>query len=280
MIHARVFAKHLQKYTSDIVVIRAMPGASGIVAANYLYNSAPKDGSEIGTIDTRVFLQGVTKPETAQYELANFTWLGAAVDNRKEPFLLLAKAGPEPLISGVESSFPINNIGLINTVLGWNIKQITGYPDSAQVKLAFDRGEINLISYSLTGLKTTAPDLLQSSSVMPLIQYGSGLKRHSDYPSVPTAMEFAKSKEEVDLISAFEGILALGRAFAGPPNLPFEKKNELHVLFKSVTDDLEYIEDAKKIGVNVSPVSWQETEETVKAIGQTSLGVVTKIKSF
>ena len=98
MVYARVFAQHLQKYTDQNVVIKAMPGAASIAAANYLYSVAPKDGSVIGMITTRAAIQFLAQPETIKYDLSKFEWIGSAVDGRKEPFVLWSKAGPQPLI--------------------------------------------------------------------------------------------------------------------------------------------------------------------------------------
>ena len=280
MIHARVFAKHMAKHTSESIVIRAMPGATGITAANYLYNAAPKDGLEIGTIDSRVFIHGVTKPNTIQYELAKFNWLGSAVDNRQEPFVLWAKAGPDRLIAGSEGGFAINHISLINSILRWDIKEVVGYPDSAQTKLAFEKGEINLVAYNLTGIRTTNPDWLTNPSVLPLVQYGAGMKRHKGLPFVPTVAELSPSDEDKRLISSFERLFILGRAFAAPPGIPETRLIQLRALFDRTVTDPEYREEAAKIGVIVSPVSWREAEELVKDMTRTPPDTVSRLRQF
>jgi hypothetical protein len=280
MIHARVFAKNMAKHTSESIVIRAMPGATGITAANYLYNVALKNGSEIGTIDSRVFIHGVTKPDTVQYDLSKFGWLGSAVDNRQEPFVLWAKAGPDRLIAGSEGGFAINHIGLVNSILRWDIKEVVGYPDSAQTKLAFEKGEINLVAYNLTGIRTTNPDWLVNPSVLPLVQYGAGRRRHKDLPFVPTVTELSPSDEDKQLIASFERLFVLGRAFAAPPNIPEQRLIQLRALFERTVTDPEYREEAAKIGVIVSPVSWREAEELVKDISRTPPDTVSRLKQF
>lgn len=280
MIHARVFAKHMSKYTSENIVIRTMPGAVGVTAANHLYNAAPKDGSEIGTIDSKVFIYGVTKPETVKFDLAKFNWLGSAVDNRQEPFVLWAKAGSDRFIAGSESGFPINHISLVNSILRWDIQEVSGYPDSAQTKLAFEKGEINLVAYSLTGIRTTNPDWLINPSVLPLVQYGAGMKRHRNLPFVPTVTELSPSDEDKRLIASFERLFVLGRAFAAPPSIPEHRLIQLRVLFERTVTDPEYREEAAKIGVIVNPVSWREAEEIVKDISRTPPDTVSRLRQF
>ena len=270
MIHARVFAQHLQKYTDQNVVIKVVPGAVGITAANYLYNVSPKDGSEIGTIDSRVFIQGVIKSDTVQYDLKKFGWLGSAVDNRNDPFVVWSKAKTERLIAGSESGFAVNHIKIVNKVLKWDVREVIGYADSNQVRMAFEKDEINLVAYGLTGIRTTVPGWLKDSSIIPKVQYGAGTKRHRDLSQVPTLMELATSEEDRDMINMYEQFLILGRTFSAPPGLPEDKLNYLRGLFDTVMQDPEYRADAAKIGVEVSPVSWIET---VKIVNEISSGL-------
>ena len=280
MIHARVFAKHMAKHTSESIVIRAMPGAAGVVQANYLYNAASKDGSEIGTIDAKIFVQSITKPGPVQFDLAKFGWLGSAVDARQEPYVLWSKAGTTELIAGSESGFSINPISLVNSILRWDMREVIGYGDQAQAKLAFEKGEINLVAYSLTGIRATNPAWLKDPTILPIMQYGAGLKRHRDLPFVPTVTEFAATDGDRDLIKSYENLLILSRAFAAPPGVPGARLTYLRVLFERTFTDPEYRDDAAKIGVIVSPVSWREAEEIVKGIKAIPPNTVLRLKHF
>jgi hypothetical protein len=280
-IHARVFAQHLQKYTpNQTVSIKIVPGAAGIAAANYLYNVAPKDGSEIATINTKVLMQGLIKNDEVKYDLSKFGWLGSSVDGRREPFVLWAKAGSNQLIAGSEGGFAINHIKLVNSILRWDMREVVGYAESGQVRMAFENGEINLVAYNLTGIRTTAPAWLKDSSILPLVQYGAGMRRHPDLPFVTTVMELSASNEDKNLIFAFERVLVLGRAFAAPPNLSENKLAHLRVLFERVVSDTEYQSDAAKIGVIVSPVSWREAEDIVRDMSRTSPDTISRLKKF
>jgi tripartite-type tricarboxylate transporter receptor subunit TctC len=280
MIHARVFAQHLQKYSGQPVTIKAVPGAAGVAAANYLYNVAPKDGTEIGTIDSRVPVQFLAKGEGVKYDISKFGWLGSAVDGRREPFVFWAKAGSDPLVAGTEGGSSINHIRLINSVLRWDMKEVVGYTDSAQAKLAFERGEINLVAYNLTGIRTTSPAWLTDTSILPMIQYGNGRIRHKNLPFVTTAMELASSEDDQRLVEAFERLLILVRPFAAPPGVPELRLAYLRTLFERTVTDQEYQADAVKIGVVPSPLSWNETQEIVRSMVSTDPKIVRRISEF
>ena len=280
MANARIFAKHMEKYAQGNVTIKIVPGAGGVSAANYLYNVSARDGFEFGTIDAKVFVAGSLKEETAKFDLAKFGWLGSVVDGRREPYVLWAKAGSLPLISGSESGFPINHVKLANSILRWDMRHVVGYPDPAQVRLAFEKGEINLVSFSVTGVRTNTPQWLTDTSVLPLVQYGAGSKRHKDFPFTPALAEFAVSQDDKDMFKFFESLLVPARAFAAPPNVPELRLAYLRTLFERTVTDPEYQADAVKIGVVPSPLSWNETQEIVKQMVSTDPKIVRRISEF
>ena len=79
MIHARVFAQHLQKYSGHPVTIKAVPGAAGVTAANYLYNVAEKDGTVIGLVQNNTPLEPLFGTKEARYDATKFNWLGTPI---------------------------------------------------------------------------------------------------------------------------------------------------------------------------------------------------------
>jgi len=58
--------------------MQEMPGAAGMVAANYLYNIARHDGSEIGMVGRGVGIEPLLDPKdrAPRYVAAKFNWIG------------------------------------------------------------------------------------------------------------------------------------------------------------------------------------------------------------
>lgn len=281
MINARIVAKYLPRYMPDTdVVFQAMPGANGVVALNYIYNVAPRDGSEIATVDSKSFMQAIMREPGVKYDMAKMEWLGSFVDGRKEPFLLMAKAGQDRLIGGSEASFSINHIKLINSILKWDIQNISGYTDQGQTKLAFERGEINLVAYSLTGIRTTVPHWLGDTSIMPLVQYGAGRNRHPSFPNVPTVAEFCILDEDCKMLQTFEATMTLIRSFVAPPKTDKERLLALRNSLAAVMVDPDYVAEAKKVGIEVSPVSWLEAQELIQQMSKTPFETVSRLRLF
>jgi tripartite-type tricarboxylate transporter receptor subunit TctC len=57
--YARLLARHMGKHIpgNPNIIVQNMPGAGSNVAANYIYNVAPKDGSVIGAFQSGVVLE-------------------------------------------------------------------------------------------------------------------------------------------------------------------------------------------------------------------------------
>ena len=59
------------------IVPQYRPGAGGIVASNYVYNLAPRDGSVMAMVSDSVALASVIDADKAKYKVNEFIWLGA-----------------------------------------------------------------------------------------------------------------------------------------------------------------------------------------------------------
>ncbi len=82
-IYGRLVARHLGKHLpgTPTVVVKNMPGAGGLVAANSLYNISPKDGSELGVVSQNVALAQLIDKESVKYDARAFTWIGRATSS-------------------------------------------------------------------------------------------------------------------------------------------------------------------------------------------------------
>ena len=77
--YARLLSEHMGRHLAGQphVIVQSMPGAGGLLAANYLYASAPQDGGTIGIINSTVPLTPLWGSKGARFEPLKFNWLGA-----------------------------------------------------------------------------------------------------------------------------------------------------------------------------------------------------------
>jgi tripartite-type tricarboxylate transporter receptor subunit TctC len=78
-IQARLVARHIGKHIpgNPTVVPQNMTGAGGLRMINYLYNVAPKDGTNIGMIANASVAMQATGIAGVQFDAAQMQWLGS-----------------------------------------------------------------------------------------------------------------------------------------------------------------------------------------------------------
>src|SRR5579862_323735 len=76
--YARAMARCLPRHIpgNPAVVVQGKPGAAGVVAANYLYNIAPRDGTVIATVHGSVLVAPLLSPSQVRFDLSKFGWIG------------------------------------------------------------------------------------------------------------------------------------------------------------------------------------------------------------
>src|ERR671923_323654 len=91
--YSRLIARHLGKYIpgNPAVIVENMAGAGSIIAANHVYNAAPKDGSVIGNISGPIILEQLFGNPAVQFDLAKYRYLAVPV---RETYVIVVTRKP------------------------------------------------------------------------------------------------------------------------------------------------------------------------------------------
>jgi len=268
-INARILSRHLGKYLpyNPTITIQSMPGAASLVAANYLYNIAPRDGSVIGIVYKEIPFVGLLGGEGVQFDPNHFNWIGSVADGRKDAVILWAN---EPkfrsdFVVGAEGATSGNMALFVNRMLGTNFKIVGGYPTTGANRLALERKEVDGVIYSLIGIKTQKPNWLQSGSgIYPTLQFGNGTARLPEYKEVPALVEYVTDDKDRKLLHAFESQFIMLRPFVAPPGVPKARIDELRNAFSKAMVDAEYVEDARRANIDINAISGADMETMIK----------------
>ena len=152
--YGRLASRHLGRFLpgNPTIVPKNMPGAGGVVLANYLYNVAPKDGSAIALLQGGTPLEPLFGFSQAKYDVTQFNWLislnrlvsigvfwhTSPVAHRRDLFkrdVLVGSSG------GGDSSTEILP-RLLNRFAGTRFKIVSGYKGTGDGMLAMERGEV------------------------------------------------------------------------------------------------------------------------------------------
>ena len=267
--NARILSRHLGKYlpNNPTITIQAMPGAASLVATNYLYNIAPRDGSVIGIVYKEIPFVGLLGGEGVQFDPNQFNWIGSVADGRKDAVILWSN---EPkfrsdFVVGAEGATSGNMALFVNKMLGTNFKIVGGYPTSGANRLALERKEVDAVIYNLIGIKTQKSNWLKpNSGIYASLQLGNGAVRLPEYKDIPTLAEYITDDKDRKLLHAFESQFIMLRPFVAPPGVPKSRIDELRNAFSKTMVDAEFIEDARRANIDINVISGVEMESIVK----------------
>jgi tripartite-type tricarboxylate transporter receptor subunit TctC len=293
---ARLMARHLGRYIpgNPTVVVQNMPGAGSLRATNFLYAVAPRDGATVGSFARDMPLLAILRTNTAAvFDPRKFTWLGSSSDFSRDAYLLMVRkdapvnsiedarrpGGPPIILGGTAEGTTGSDIPLVlRDALGINIKLVTGYPDNGAIFLAVDRGEVNGRTADLSTMRSLRPEwLLPSGGMRALVQFAR-TTRHPEFADVPTARELARDRDTRALIEFAELSYKISRPFAAPPGVPLERAEALRQAFDAVHKDPQYLEEAAKLGLEVSPIGGQEVLQEIDRIGAAPPSILDHLK--
>jgi hypothetical protein len=167
---------------------------------------------------------------------------------------------------------------LLNATIGTRFKIVTGYPGSAAVSHAMEKGEVDGIgSAPWTTWKATRPGWIANKQIVPLVQVG--LKKESDLPEVPRLIDLAQNEDQRALFTFVSAPAAIERPFAGPPGVPPDILGVYRQAFARMTASEKFREDIRRLNLDLDPQPGEEVTRLVGQIVNTAPAIVAKVKA-
>jgi tripartite-type tricarboxylate transporter receptor subunit TctC len=276
---ARFIGKHIPGQPS-VAVVNA-PGANGMVLANQLYRSLPKDGMAIGTFDRAAALHAIWGNPAAQFVATELNWIGSTnVDTSL--CVTWHTSGIDTLdkfLTGevVLGSSTIYHANLLNSLFGAKLKQVRGYPGGNDVVLALERGEVQgRCNWSWSSIISTRPDWIRDKKINVLLQFAD--EKHPELPDVPLVTDLAKTERQRQMLDLVLSSQTMARPFAAPPGVPAERVNALRKAFIDMTKDPDFVAAAKAQQLEVSPVQGERIQYILAQIAKTPKDVIRALR--
>ncbi len=285
----RLVARHIGRHLpgNPTVVVQNMPGAGGFIAANNIYNVAPKDGTAMALVASSTPLGPIFGAAGARFDSTRFTWLGTPTIDTNT---CVAFNGPQVKVRTLndlyETELVVGGTGPgagtyawpkgLSGLLGMKFKVIGGFPSASNVLLAMERGEIEGVC--VTGLVNLRPDWISNKTVNVLFQGGAASS--TALKGVPFVADLAKTPEQraaIEFLYAGENI---GRPFFAPPDMPADRAKMLQDAFMATMRDPEFLADAKKQKLDVEPRDGAHIAEVVRKAFATPKSIVDQVATL
>jgi tripartite-type tricarboxylate transporter receptor subunit TctC len=256
---ARLLARHMGRHIpgNPAILVQSMPGAGSLIAANHMYNVAPKDGTMMGTFVETAILAPLFKVEGARYDPRTVNWLGSlssragssvVVVRSDAPVTTLKEARQTPISIGTAGGMVSTTTiypRLLNDLIGTKFNIVPGYPGGVEVMLALERGELQgYAGLNWYALQKEKPDWIARRFIRPIAQLT--LKSDPLMPDIPLALDYVSNDEDRRVMELAFSVLHYSRVFSTAPGVPPERVAALREAFRLTMADPGFIADANR----------------------------------
>jgi tripartite-type tricarboxylate transporter receptor subunit TctC len=285
----RTVARHIGKHLPGKpgVVPQNMPGAGSYVAASHIYGAAPKDGTVFGIIARDAALGPLSNAPGARFDATKMSWLGSPTrehnvciansaakvkkaDDLRTHELVLGDTGPG---TGTRS-YP----KVLNDLLGYKFKLVSGFRSSADVFLAMERGEVDGICESLDSIMQRKPEWIPNKVVNVLLQAGAASR--PELKGVSNVLTLARNAEEKQVLEFLYAGQDIGRPFVAPPDLPPDRLKMLRDAFMATMKDPEFVSDVQRSKLDLEAEDGEHIAALIAKIYATPRPIIDRVANL
>lgn len=285
----RLVARHLGDHIPGHpnVVPQNMPGAGGLVAANYVFRRGRSDGTMLAQLPANLILEEVLHAPGVAYKAAQFNMIGRIASGINLTVVRSADTKIQTLQDAMSTPTRVATTGpaslvevfpnVLNHLGGTKFKFIAGYNDTASTMLAIERGEADAATIGLNSLYSLRRGWLTNGAVRFLVQYTP--ERSPRLPNVPAVREFVKSKDDQAVLKLFLTAVTLGQYITAPPNVPADRVKVLRDAFDAMLKDPSFLKDIEASNTWFDPMGGEELQK-LTAVGPIDAGVLEKAREI
>jgi tripartite-type tricarboxylate transporter receptor subunit TctC len=267
---ARTIARHLGVHIpgNPTVVPENAPGAGGLLVANRLYNTVPKDGTVIGLINRGIPFEPLLAGQGDQFDALKFNYIGSP--GRDTTVCAARKDAAVKTIPDLYSkTLTVGGTGsgadtaiypeFLSSLLSMKFKIVLGYKGSHDIQLAMERNEVQGICVAYDSLERGT--LARAHQISVLLQ--ASLEPDPRLKGIPYGLEFTQSNNEQAALKLFFTRASIGRPFVAPPGVPAGRLAELRQAFDATLHDPAFLDDAAKQKLRVVPIGGQHISNLI-----------------
>ncbi|MFT5539985.1 MAG: tripartite-type tricarboxylate transporter receptor subunit TctC [Alphaproteobacteria bacterium] len=267
--------------------VKNQPGAGSVVAANFIYNVAPQDGTVIGAVQRNIPFLPIFGDKGPRYDPVKINWLGSLnsevgvfavwkANTKVRTFADIQKT--EVIFGGTGPNDTEIFPSLANNTLGTKIKIITGYPGSTVTELAMQRGEVQGYTSSFSSL--TSRNRNWRNDFVFLAQ--NALKAHPALikMNIPLIIDYVKDPEHLTIWRLLLVQKLLGRPFMMGPKVPADRLKVMQTAFEAMVKDPKFLAEADKQKREIIFVSGDEIKEKIVEVAAAPKSIIAKMDAY
>jgi tripartite-type tricarboxylate transporter receptor subunit TctC len=286
---ARLIGQYLGRHLPGQpgIVVQSMGGAGGLIASNYMYSLAGRDGREIAALSREAPALALIGTPGVRYDPLRFNWLGSPTSetnvcfvDRDAPVRTVQDLQSKELLLGTDGIGSGMHIypTVLNALVNTRFKIIDGYAETGGVLLAIDRGEIQGACISSTTIYQSRGDALRSGRLRLILQ--GGLAPDPRFANVPFVLDLATTDQQRQALRFLYAAETIGRPYAAPPDVRPERVAALRKAFLDTFADAEFLADAARQGFDVRPISGADMTALIEDMARTPKPVIDRVAAL
>lgn len=285
---ARLLAKYLPKHIpgEPTIIVQNLPQAASVVAANYLYAQAPRDGTVFGSFSRNIVNDALTGEANVAVDPRRFIWLGAT----SRPARVCVRWFTAPVktpadlftrefivgAAGATSSLAILPT-VLNKVLGTKFRIVEGYQGMGDTILAVQRGEVQGACASYAQFRI-ADQLIHDGKLLFLLRAEQA--PIAEIPDVPSIFDYAKTDEQRQLMEFAFSSTEFGRPYVFPPDVPVERADIMRKAIADADHDPQLLAEAASIKMDMTYTPPERLEQLVTKLYRTPPPLLATVKAI
>ncbi len=292
--YARLLSRHLGVHIpgNPNFIVQNMPGGGSMAMMNQMTNISPKDGTVIGAPEASAVFERMfhlLSPDggVAHFDSTKLNWLGTIA---QEVNVLIAKDTASAksiqdlkMKEFVDAAAGPNTDGALvvriaDAMLGLKMKVVTGYAGATGELLAVERGEVDGAGISYGTALALRPDILSGKNYKILLQAGEA--PHPDLKNVPFLDDLVPNQDDRALLELIFAKFMMGKPYLVTEGVPADRVELLRTAFSQTMSDREFLADAKKNGLEISPVDGVGVQSLVEKLYSQPTDLVVRARTL
>jgi tripartite-type tricarboxylate transporter receptor subunit TctC len=286
--NARAVARRLSDHIpgNPTVIVQNMPGAGSLTSVRYLDVNAAKDGTVMTIFNAGLVGQAVIQPDKVNLDFQKFSWIGVVTPDSRVCY----GYGPKGVMSWDDmmhrkefilgatgrGSGNYINAATLKQVFHAPIRQILGFPGSAEMRLGIERGELDGDCGSFSSIPV---EWIRDGLAHSFVRF-----TEQKPPEIPDSAayvgSFAKTDEQKLTLELLDASDEVGRPFVMSRQVPADHVAIMRKAFDEVMKDPAFLADMEKQQLPVLPVTGQQAETIVGKIASSPPAIIAKAREI
>jgi tripartite-type tricarboxylate transporter receptor subunit TctC len=278
--YARAITRHLGKHIpgNPSMVVDNMDGAGSLVAANHVYNRAKPDGLTVGVWISGQIIRQALGDKAPRFDGRKFGWIGAPSKGAPTCAMMgftglktwddVRNAKRSIKMGGVRAGTAYDDVPtILNNVAGTKFDVISGFPGTAPIRLALQKREVEGACLGWESMRVSNRVMLDAKGDEKMIPFITHKKLEDpEVKDLPLFTDVIKGEDNLATYKTWAASYEFQRPFSLPPKAPKERLETLRKAFAATLRDPELLAEAKKMKLDIEPVSGEEVDGYVKQI--------------